>query len=77
MLAHSLLFTCLQAVAKQPIAISMDVQKSFQVYSGGVYEPKGCGPTTNHAMTLVGDGPVAQAVTHWCTLIDYYLTAQQ
>ena len=50
----------MQAVSKQPLAITMMVDFSFMQYAGGIYEPKTCTNTPNHAMVLVGyntEGP--------------------
>jgi hypothetical protein len=40
---------------RQPISIAIEVTKSFQFYSSGIYEGP-CGVQLNHAMLLVGFG---------------------
>ncbi len=47
---------CLQAVAKQPVAVNFEVALSFKSYWGGVYTPTeaDCGKNLNHALVVVG-----------------------
>lgn len=48
------LLTCIQALYRQPLAFYFAVTYSFQLYSGGVYQPTDCGSTAvNHAMVMV------------------------
>lgn len=44
------LVCCLQAVSKGPVVIYFEVDNDFFSYSGGVYQPSGCGSAVNHAM---------------------------
>lgn len=47
-----------QAVAQQPVAVSVDADVWWQFYSGGVLDGSGgCSGTTNHAVTVVGYAP--------------------
>ncbi|XP_058769000.1 zingipain-2-like [Vicia villosa] len=49
------------AVAKQPIAVSFDVEQDFQHYTDGIYEGPNCpvdSIKTNHAMLIVGYGSI-------------------
>lgn len=45
----------MDAIQDGPVAISVDAS-GWESYASGVFDPKFCGPTINHAVTLVGYG---------------------
>ncbi|CAH9121976.1 unnamed protein product [Cuscuta epithymum] len=47
----------LKAVANQPVSVGINGgTDGFQFYSGGIFDEMDCGPTLNHAVTVVGYG---------------------
>lgn len=58
-------FSMKQAMAKSPIALSMDASgRWFQFYSGGVYD-KECGTDLDHAVLGVGYGVDDSGMKYW------------
>jgi C1A family cysteine protease len=55
----------LQAVAIQPVSVSLDAHSlTFQQYSSGVYSGK-CGTELNHAVTAIGYGTTNDGTKYW------------
>jgi len=47
----------LKAVAMQPVSVAIEAdQKSFQLYTGGVYDATDCGTQLDHGVLVVGYG---------------------
>lgn len=55
----------MKAVAKQPVAVSVDASgSSFQFYSSGVFTGE-CGSALDHGVTVVGYGSEKGEVKYW------------
>ncbi|CAH9083364.1 unnamed protein product, partial [Cuscuta europaea] len=57
----------LKAVANQPVSVGINGgTDAFQFYSGGIFDDMDCGPTLNHAVTVVGYGSDEEAgASYW------------
>lgn len=56
------------ALAQQPVSVAIEAdQKSFQLYSGGVFSDSNCGTNLDHGVLLVGYG------TDSSSGLDYYI----
>jgi len=60
----------LQAVTQQPVSVSFSVGDGFQHYKGGVYSGS-CGPSLNHAVTIIGYGISEEGMKYWLVKNSY------
>ncbi|XP_020238710.2 ervatamin-B [Cajanus cajan] len=54
----------LQAVANQPVSISVDANRNFHSYKEGIFEGP-CGTVHNHAVTIIGYGTNKEGTKYW------------
>ncbi|TKY49399.1 Senescence-specific cysteine protease SAG39 [Spatholobus suberectus] len=54
----------LQAVAMQPVSVSISVNNEFHLYKGGIFTGP-CGTTLNHAVTAIGYGTNQDGTKYW------------